>query len=86
MVAAKHFGKVWPFSEAIRNGARRKSNLGVHMEYLEASQATWKIDTGITDDGLGFCDFPEYVKGLELKQYEDGQHLSILASQHFQKI
>ena len=55
---------------AIRNGARRKSNLGVHMEYLEASQATWKIDTGITDDGLGFCDFPSHVKGLELKQYE----------------
>ena len=48
---------------AIRNGARRKSNLGVHMEYLEASQATWKIDTGITDDGLGFCDFPSHVKG-----------------------
>ena len=59
-----------PSLRAIRNGARRKSNLGVHMEYLEASQATWKLDTGTTDDGLGFCDFPSHVKGLELKQYE----------------
>ena len=55
---------------AIRNGARRKSNLGIHMEYLEASQATWKIDTGVIDDGLGFCDFPTHVNNLELKQYE----------------
>ena len=55
---------------AIRNGASGKSNLGTHMEYLGASHATWKIDTGIQDDGLGWCDFPLHVKGLQLSQYE----------------
>ena len=59
-----------PSLQAIRNGARGKSNLGNHMQFLEASQATWKIDTGSSDDGLGFCDFPSHIKGLELQQYE----------------
>ncbi len=76
-----------PSLRPIRNGARRKSNLGVHMEYLEASQATWKIDTGITDDGLGFCDFLIMSKDWRgSSSMKDGQHLSILASRHFQKI
>ena len=41
-----------------------------HIQYLEAAQATWKISTNSTDDGLGFCDFPEHIEGIELKQYE----------------
>lgn len=59
-----------PSLRAIRNGARGKSNLGTHMEYLSASHATWKIDTGVPDDGLGWCDFPLHMKELNLKQYE----------------
>lgn len=55
---------------AIQNGARGKSDLGIHMKYLEASTSTWKIKVHTDDDGLGFQDFPEHVKGLELKQYE----------------
>lgn len=54
----------------IQNGARGKSDLGIHMKYLEASTSTWKIKINTPDDGLGFQDFPEHVKGLELKQYE----------------
>ena len=56
--------------KAIQDGARGKSNLGIHMKYLEASTATWKIKTHTEDDGLGFHDFPDHVKGLDLKQYE----------------
>ena len=55
---------------AIQNGARGKSDLGIHMKYLEASTSTWKVKVHTDDDGLGFQDFPEHVKGLELKQYE----------------
>lgn len=55
---------------AIQNGARGKSDLGIHMKYLEASTSTWKVKVHTDDDGLGFQDFPEHVKGLELKQFE----------------
>ena len=55
---------------AIQNGARGKSDLGIHMKYLEAYTSTWKVKVHTDDDGLGFQDFPEHVKGLELKQYE----------------
>lgn len=54
----------------IRDGGRGKGNLARHIQYLEAAQATWKISTNSTDDGLGFCDFPSHVEGIELKQYE----------------
>ena len=47
-----------------------KATLARHIQYLEAAQATWKISTNSTDDGLGFCDFPSHVEGIELKQYE----------------
>ncbi len=62
--------KYSPSLRSIRNGAPGKSNLGAHIGYLEASHASWKIETGSPEDGLGFCDFPNHIKNLELQQYE----------------
>jgi hypothetical protein len=40
------------------------------MANLDASSASWKIETSSEDDGLGFQDFPAHMADLELKQYE----------------
>jgi|TARA_B110000914_G_C15514706_1_gene472772 hypothetical protein len=54
----------------INNGARNKHILSNHMANLDASSASWKIETSSEDDGLGFQDFPAHMADLELKQYE----------------
>ena len=54
----------------IKRGARNKHILGNHIANLEASSASWKIETFCDDDGLGFQSFPEHMDNLELKEFE----------------
>ena len=54
----------------IKRGVRNKHILGDYMANLEASSASWKIETGSEYDGLGFQSFPEHMSNLELKEYE----------------
>ena len=54
----------------LKRGARNKHMLGDHMANLDASSASWKIETSSESDGLGFQDFPEHMTNLELKEYE----------------
>tara|TARA_X000000368_G_scaffold201209_1_gene158860 strand:+ start:264 stop:1034 length:771 start_codon:yes stop_codon:yes gene_type:complete len=55
---------------AIRKGARNRSNLDNQIIYMEASIATWKFEIKGLEEELGFCDFPNHIEGLELKQFE----------------
>ncbi|MDC0341440.1 hypothetical protein OAM96_05755, partial [Candidatus Poseidoniaceae archaeon] len=54
----------------IKRGARNKHILDNHIANLEASSASWKIETSSEDESLVFHDFPAHMTGLELKQYE----------------
>jgi hypothetical protein len=54
----------------IKHGARNKHILGNHIANLEASSASWKIETFCAAEDLVFYDFPAHMTSLELKQYE----------------
>ncbi|MBT3657634.1 MAG: hypothetical protein HN544_05510 [Euryarchaeota archaeon] len=54
----------------IQKKIMNKHILHNHIANLEASSASWKIETLCTDDGLGFQDFPTHMSNLELKQFE----------------
>ena len=53
----------------IKRDARNKHILANHIANLEASAASWKIETSCEEEWLGFHDFPAHMTGLELKQY-----------------
>ncbi len=57
---------------------RFDASIEYYIANLEASSASWKIETSY-DDSLGFHDFPAHMTGLELKQYE-GSSTCILPS------
>lgn len=54
----------------IKRGAMNKHILGNHIANLEASSASWKIETLCEDDGLGFQRFPSHMTELQLKEFE----------------
>ncbi len=54
----------------IKSGARNKHILDNHVANLEASFASWNIETSCEDDGLGFQNFPAHMSGLKLKKFE----------------
>ena len=54
----------------IKRGVKNKHILGNHIANLEASSASWKIETSCHNEGLGWQDFPAHMKGLELKEFE----------------
>lgn len=54
----------------IKRGVLNKHILGNHIANLEASSASWKIETMCDDDGLGFQNFPSHMTELELKEFE----------------
>jgi hypothetical protein len=53
----------------IKRDAKNKHIIGNHIANLEASSASWKIETSSEEEWLGFHDFPAHMTGLELKQY-----------------
>lgn len=54
----------------IKRGANNKHILGNHIANLEASSASWKIETLCEDNGLGFQSFPSHMTELELREFE----------------